>query len=190
MRPVVTPPSAPRGAMPPLDVDPSIVERILPHRRPFLFVDRVTHYRGGPRPELRATRAIDAADPILAGHFPGAPIWPGVLTIEGMGQASALLATIAAVDAAEPDRARDDLVARLAHVGLLPLVGLGAAVDVKLTAPVAGGDTLTYEVELTHRMDALARFEVRARVGGREVARGSMTGVFRGLDDISARGGR
>lgn len=189
MSPAMSAPRPSRVSMPELDLGPAIVERMLPHRRPFLFVDRVTHFLGGARPAIRAVRAIDAADPILVGHFPGAPIWPGVLTIEGMGQASALLATLAALDGAEPGRLPEGLVARLAAVGT-PLVGLGAAVDVKLTAPVLGGDTLVYEVELTHRMDALARFEVRAHVEGREVARGSMKGVFRGLDGAAIRGAR
>jgi 3-hydroxymyristoyl/3-hydroxydecanoyl-(acyl carrier protein) dehydratase len=190
-----------------LDLGPDVVQRFLPHRRPFLFVDRVSAFRGGTRPTLRALRWVSANDPVFEGHLPGREVWPGVLTIEGMGQASLLLATFASFDQALVERGRDlavlldglaalearatwqpfrsesvhALEALIAEVAEERVLGTSAAVDVKLTAPVFPGQLLTYDVTLTHRMDSLARFAVRAEVGDREVARGTMTGSFRGL---------
>ncbi len=68
----------------------SAVVRMLPHRDPFLFVDRVSAVDlrvGG----IAAHRHIDPADPVFRGHFPGHPIYPGVLLLETMGQAGICL---------------------------------------------------------------------------------------------------
>src|SRR5947209_6135966 len=61
------------------------IERILPHREPFLFVDAITSI-DRDQSCLQGHRAIDPHDPVFAGHFPGAPVYPGVLQIEIMGQ--------------------------------------------------------------------------------------------------------
>lgn len=68
----------------------SAVVRMLPHRDPFLFVDRVSavDLRAGG---IAAHRRIDPADPVFRGHFPGHPIYPGVLLLETMGQAGICL---------------------------------------------------------------------------------------------------
>jgi 3-hydroxyacyl-[acyl-carrier-protein] dehydratase len=72
-------------------LDEAAIRKLVPHRRPFLFVDRVTRLdtangvivgRYDLRPE----------DPILAGHFPGRPVWPGALQVEAVGQAGLCLA--------------------------------------------------------------------------------------------------
>jgi len=69
----------------PVDLGRSAVELLLPHRDPFLFVDRITavDLEGET---ITGTRRIDPDDPIFAGHFPGQPIYPGVLQLETMGQ--------------------------------------------------------------------------------------------------------
>jgi 3-hydroxyacyl-[acyl-carrier-protein] dehydratase len=63
--------------------------RILPHRYPFLLVDRVIEVEGDKR--LVAVKNVSVNEPFFAGHFPGAPVMPGVLTIEAMAQAAAIL---------------------------------------------------------------------------------------------------
>lgn len=66
------------------------IERLLEHRDPFLFVDRIAHVDLAAR-VVETRRTIHPDDPLFAGHFPGAPIYPGVLQIETMGQAGLCL---------------------------------------------------------------------------------------------------
>ncbi len=71
-------------------LDRSQVERLLPHRDPFLLIDRVTSL--DLKEGLIAARYdLSAAGPVFAGHFPHHPVWPGVLQIEAVGQAGILL---------------------------------------------------------------------------------------------------
>jgi 3-hydroxyacyl-[acyl-carrier-protein] dehydratase len=198
-----------------LRLGPDVIERLIPHRRPFLMVDTVDAYEGGPRPTLRAARHVSANEPVFEGHFPGLHLWPGVYTIEGMGQTCNLLHVIASLEAgwdgglgAEPplgeggERGEDPeqlfaalqnlelgyklapgfrwegsarLLAALADPDLPSRMGMSAAVDVKLLAPVFAGQRLDYQVTQTHLVEGMIRFEVRAEVEGRSVARGVMT---------------
>ena len=61
------------------------IERIIPHRVPFLFVDKITSI-DLERTRLRGERLIDPADPVFVGHFPGHPLYPGALLLETIGQ--------------------------------------------------------------------------------------------------------
>ena len=63
--------------------------KILPHRYPFLLVDRVIEVDGDRR--LVALKNVSINEPFFEGHFPGAPVMPGVLTIEAMAQAGAIM---------------------------------------------------------------------------------------------------
>jgi 3-hydroxymyristoyl/3-hydroxydecanoyl-(acyl carrier protein) dehydratase len=67
------------------------VERLIPHRSPMRFVDSITAIDLSGR-RIRGTRTLDAADPVFAGHFPGRPVYPGVLQVETMGQMGLCLA--------------------------------------------------------------------------------------------------
>ena len=71
-------------------MDVSAIEAILPHRYPFLLVDRVTELE--PMKRLVAWKAVTVNEPFFAGHFPGHPVMPGVLVLEALAQAAALLA--------------------------------------------------------------------------------------------------
>jgi 3-hydroxyacyl-[acyl-carrier-protein] dehydratase len=66
------------------------IQKILPHRFPFLFIDRVLEVT--PSESIVAVRLVSNSDPILQGHFPGNPILPGVVQVEAMAQAAVILA--------------------------------------------------------------------------------------------------
>ncbi len=72
----------------------AVVARILPHRHPFLFVDRVVSFDPEGR-TLLAERHVDPGDPIFRGHFPAAPVFPAALQIEAIGQACLCLWSLA-----------------------------------------------------------------------------------------------
>jgi 3-hydroxymyristoyl/3-hydroxydecanoyl-(acyl carrier protein) dehydratase len=78
-----------------VDYGREVVERLLPHRAPMLFVDRITAIDRSV-PGIAGTRRIDPKDPVFEGHFPGFPIYPGVLELETMGQLGICLAHFAA----------------------------------------------------------------------------------------------
>ncbi len=71
-------------------LDIKAIEAILPHRYPFLLVDRVISQEGGKK--LVAVKSVTVNEPFFAGHFPGHPVMPGVLILEALAQAAALLA--------------------------------------------------------------------------------------------------
>src|SRR6185436_1395713 len=75
----------------------NVVELLLPQKRPFLMVDFVSAFRSTPVPALESGRHVSANETFFDGHFPGMHIWPGTLTIEGLGQTSALLMSILAM---------------------------------------------------------------------------------------------
>jgi 3-hydroxyacyl-[acyl-carrier-protein] dehydratase len=65
------------------------IQQCIPHRYPFLFIDKVVDYKAGQ--SIKALKLASNSDPILQGHFPGNPVLPGVVIIEAMAQASAVL---------------------------------------------------------------------------------------------------
>ena len=69
----------------PLAIGREAIERLIPHRRPFLLLDEITGV-DLPARAARGRRSLDPGDPVFAGHFPGRPIYPGVLQIEMIGQ--------------------------------------------------------------------------------------------------------
>lgn len=71
-------------------IDAIEIQKILPHRFPFLFIDRVVEITPGE--SIVALRLVSNGDPILQGHFPGNPIVPGVVQVEAMAQAAVILA--------------------------------------------------------------------------------------------------
>ncbi|CAN93515.1 MULTISPECIES: 3-hydroxyacyl-ACP dehydratase FabZ family protein [Sorangium] len=192
------------SAIEPLHLGPDVIERLIPHRRPFLMVDTVEAYGRAPRPTLRAARQISANEPIFEGHFPGLHLWPGVYTIEGMGQSCNLLQIIWAFERGFEEHGGDPagvlaalrnlelgyklrpgyrpeasapLLEMLARTDLPSRLGMSAAVDVKLLHPVFAGQRLEYQVAQSHVFENLLRFDVEAQVEGRLVAKGVMTGT-------------
>jgi len=140
----------------PLPLDRAAIEDLLPHRAPFLFLDRVT----GLVPGESASGHLDITgdEPLLAGHFPGRPVWPGVLTVEALAQ------LWGACDAA----ARETPGAG----GL----GVFAAADkVRFRRMVVPGDRLCLHVSLQRRRGPFTRVRAEARVNGEVAAEGILS---------------
>ena len=191
-----------------LQLGSNVIEQLIPHRRPFLMVDHVSDYVAEPNPRLAAGRHISANEEVFAGHFPDLHLWPGVYTIEGLGQACNLLVVILELQrryqrqqGGDPEevlavlrnlelgfKLRPGFQPALAEKILIPLrdpthLGMSSAVDIKLLQPVFGGQRLDYRVTLTHEIDNLLRFDVEALVEELPVARGVMTAT-RGFDPL------
>ena len=182
-----------------LSLGTNVVELLLPHRRPFLFVDSIVDVGVEPRRELRAERMISANEEVFQGHFPNLHLWPGVYTIEGMGQSCYLLYLILEfrrrweARGKDPDEVNDALrnLDRGFHLhpGYKPeiteillkeigprhsLIGVSSSVSVKFLRPVFAGQRLAYHVVLTHEMAEQVRYEVKASVDEVPVAKGTM----------------
>lgn len=191
-----------------LRLGPDVVQMLIPHRRPLLMVDAVDAFRREPQPTLWARRHVSANEEVFAGHFPGLHLWPGVYTIEGLGQTTLLLGVLVQLVAdreaqggtatevlhalRQLERARKlgpiGSGARPPASGLIeqlsaaePRVGLLGQIEMKLLGPVFAGQMIEYRAVMTHTLDAFARFEVEAEVDGAPVARGLMTGASRPL---------
>lgn len=185
-----------------LELGSNVVELLLPHRRPFLMVDFVRAFHPGDRPALEAGRHLTANDPVFAGHFPGLHIWPGALTIEGLGQTGVLLLAILEIRrgvesrGADPDAGLDELRNLDACFTLQPShdaarardlirgirdarsrIAVGTSVQMKFQRPVFAGQRLDYRVTLTGLHASGMRFEAEASVNGAVVASGVMMGT-------------
>jgi 3-hydroxyacyl-[acyl-carrier-protein] dehydratase len=197
-----------------LRLGPDVVQLLIPHRRPLLMVDGVTGYRRDPRLELTAWRMVTANEEVFAGHFPGLHLWPGVYTIEGLGQCANVALVIEGLQRGFEEhgaRAEDALallrneelgfrldaghrpdlsgVLREAFARVTSRFGLSASVEVKLLEPVFAGQRIDYRVARTHVIGDLERFEVAASVEGRPVARGFMTSARRSVVPGARPGG-
>ena len=140
-----------------LDVH-EIMDR-LPHRYPFLLVDRVVECIPGK--SIVVTKNVSANEPHFTGHFPNHMIMPGVLIIEAMAQAAGLLA-IATVKDQENEPDPDTIYY---------FVGIDKA---RFKRPVVPGDQLTISATITSMRASLQKFDARAEVDGQLVAKGEL----------------
>jgi 3-hydroxyacyl-[acyl-carrier-protein] dehydratase len=133
------------------------IARLLPHRYPFLMLDRVTALEPGVSAE--GLKNVTASDAVLAGHFPGRMIYPGVLLIECVAQLAAVIYGSAALVNAAQDASADvsNRVGYLAEVR-----------QAKFMRPVYPGDQVTFRATSGPRMGALISVTGQASVG-REV---------------------
>ena len=143
---------------PPFELDDLLP--VLPHRAPFLFVDRVTKLEPGKT--IVAERALRADEPQFAGHFPGRPIMPGVLVAEALAQTSGLLIGLSEKLTASAPPAR-------------PKAFFLATTSLKFTHPAVPGDVLVLRAAADRNFGGLFRFNVEAAVGRNLIATGSLT---------------
>lgn len=132
------------------------LQEILPHRYPFLLIDKVVEFIDGQR--VVGIKNVTMNEPFFQGHFPGRPVMPGVLIFEAMAQTAAVMAK-----KSDGGMCCDQYVF---------LVG---ANDFKWKRQVVPGDTLVIEVDFVKRRKPLWIVNAKATVDGEVVASGSIT---------------
>jgi 3-hydroxyacyl-[acyl-carrier-protein] dehydratase len=131
-----------------MDVDQ--IMKILPHRFPFLLVDRVVEHDPGKR--IVAIKNVTINEPFFPGHFPGHPVMPGVLIIEAMAQVGGILAFLAS---------GDDYTTKVCYFGAID----GA----KFRKPVVPGDQLRIEIDVIACKRGIWVISAKAFVDGKLV---------------------
>ncbi|HKN77980.1 MAG TPA: 3-hydroxyacyl-ACP dehydratase FabZ [Lysobacter sp.] len=134
-----------------LPLDVVAIQHLLPHRYPFLLVDRVTEFE--PNKRIVGIKNVTINEPFFQGHFPGHPVMPGVLVIEALAQAGGILTQLSHQSGAEGK--------------LFYLVKIDNAKFSKMVVP---GDQLVLQVELKRTIRNMALYQGVARVDGEQVA--------------------
>ena len=136
------------------------IKTILPHRSPFLFVDRVKEITG--QDSIVAEKDLTSDDHFFDGHFPGNPIMPGVLVSEALAQTSGLLLGLMEKDR-YPSLHEEKISFFLANV------------NVKFLSPARPGETLRLDARLKKTYGKYYLFDVSAKTGDKRVAKGTLT---------------
>jgi 3-hydroxyacyl-[acyl-carrier-protein] dehydratase len=137
----------------------------LPHRYPFLLVDRVLEFEINQR--IKALKNVTINEPFFVGHFPHRPVMPGVLTLEALAQAAALLAFESAGASAEPN-------------SVVYFVGIDGA---RFKRPVEPGDQLILDVTLDRMKASIWKFKTRASVDGEIAVEADLMCTLRKVPD-------
>ena len=139
-------------------LDAEGIKKLLPHRYPFLLVDRIIELT--PRERIVGIKQVSINESFFEGHFPGAPVMPGVLVIEAMAQCGAILALREIED-------RDEK--------LVLFTGIREA---RFRRPVVPGDTLVLEVTALRTGSRIQRMRAEAKVEGELCADAELTSVI------------
>lgn len=142
----------------PTVLDSQAIQELLPHRYPFLLVDRIIELI--PRERIVGIKQVSINEPFFQGHFPGAPVMPGVLVVEALAQVGAVLALREIED-------RDSK--------LVLFTGIREA---RFRKPVVPGDTLTLEVTALRIGSRIQRMRGEAKVNGELVADADIMSVI------------
>lgn len=133
-----------------LDIDDIL--KCLPHRYPFLMIDRIIDIDGDD--SAIGIKNISYNEPIFQGHFPGKPVFPGVLIIEAMAQTAGAI-----------------VIAHDAAAGSGKSIVLMLTIDkAKFRKPAGPGDTIEFHIRKIHRRRSVGRYEARAMVGSTLIA--------------------
>jgi 3-hydroxyacyl-[acyl-carrier-protein] dehydratase len=135
-------------------IESAEIMKILPHRYPFLLIDRVVSYTLEPEKTLTAIKNVTINEPFFQGHFPTTPVMPGVLILECMAQACGVLAHVAQATSGNTG-------------GIYYLVKIDNA---RFTRKVLPGDQLLMEVKQTRIMRGMGKYEARVTVDGQRTA--------------------
>ena len=135
-------------AMPEMPMDILAIQKCIPHRYPFLLIDRVIELNVNVN--IVAIKQVSISDGVLAGHFPGNPVFPGVLIVEGIAQAAAVLGHLS-----HPDGLRQCYLTEIS--------------EARFRRPVLPGDTMVLNARIVKRRPPFFWFEADCSVNG-EVA--------------------
>ena len=142
--------------------------RKLPHRYPFMLVDRVLELEKGLR--IKALKNVTMNEPFFQGHFPARPVMPGVLMLEALAQAAAILSfeTVGT----EPG---DDTVVYFAGID-----------NARFKRPVGPGDQLILEASIERSKSGIYKYKTRATVDGNIVAEADLMCTMRKITPAAA----
>jgi beta-hydroxyacyl-ACP dehydratase FabZ len=133
------------------------IMELLPHRYPFLLVDRIVEWEPGKR--IVGIKNVTINEPYFHGHFPGHPIMPGVLIVEALAQTGGILA--------------------LKAMGDVPRIAYFTGIDnCKFRRPVVPGDQLRLEITVIAHKGPVWKMHGEARVNGALVAKGDVTATI------------
>jgi 3-hydroxyacyl-[acyl-carrier-protein] dehydratase len=136
------------------------IEKLLPHRYPFLLVDRVVELE--PNKRVVGVKCVTANEPFFVGHFPGHPVMPGVLILEALAQASALM-TLTTM----PEEQRAGKV-----------IYFMAIDGARFRKPVVPGDRLELHCEMLKNKGTIIKVRGEAKVDGQVVAEGEFMAML------------
>jgi 3-hydroxyacyl-[acyl-carrier-protein] dehydratase len=139
------------------------IQKILPHRYPFLLVDRITELKEGEY--IEGYKNVSISEPVFQGHFPDHPIYPGVMIIEGMAQAGGVLA-FKSMDNATQEEIENKVVYFM-------------SIDkAKFRAPVTPGDQLVYKINVIKNKGAVWQLDAKAYVDDKVVAQAELKAMI------------
>lgn len=141
------------------------IHEVLPHRYPFLLIDRIVEVE--PRERIVGIKNVTMNEPFFQGHFPGNPVMPGVLILEAMGQAAAMLFL-------------DEMDDMKGH-----FVYFAGADKVRFRRPVVPGDQLRCEVEVLRVRSRSCQVLARATVDGELAAEATLFSVLVEVPEVS-----
>jgi beta-hydroxyacyl-ACP dehydratase FabZ len=135
------------------------IMKLLPHRYPFIMIDRILELTPGEK--VVALKNVTINEPFFQGHFPGNPIMPGVLIVEAMGQAGAILAAKS--------------LTREPHASLIYFMGMD---KVKFRKPVTPGDQLIFKMQFLKQRRNVFKMSGTAYVDEKVVAEAELMATF------------
>lgn len=139
------------------------IQKILPHRYPFLLLDRVTKLEKGV--SIEGYKNVSISEPVFQGHFPDHPIYPGVMIIEGMAQAGGVLAFKSATE--DEQKEVENKVVYFMSID-----------KAKFRSPVTPGDQLVYRLSVIKQRGAIWQLDAKAYVDEKLVAEAQLKAMI------------